>query len=49
MIKVTEPRGRPRTKYISQIIKDAGVIFYKKLKEWQMTEKNGEGYCCEYI
>lgn len=32
MIEGTRPRGRPRTKYISQIIKDAGVTSYRELK-----------------
>lgn len=32
MIGGTRPRGRPRTKYISQIIKDAGVTSYRELK-----------------
>jgi len=32
MIKGTRSRGRPRTRYISQIIRDAGVTSYKELK-----------------
>jgi len=31
MIEGTELRGRPRTKYISQIIKDTGVTSYREL------------------
>lgn len=34
MVEGTRSRGRPRTKYISQIMKDAGVISYRELK-WQ--------------
>jgi len=32
IIEGIRPRGIPRTKYISQIIKDAGVTFYRELK-----------------
>jgi hypothetical protein len=32
MIEGTISRGRPRTRYISQIIQDAGVTSYKELK-----------------
>jgi len=36
IIEGTRPRGRPRTKYISQIIKDAGgspLTTYRELKD----------------
>lgn len=33
MIEEKRGRGRPRTRYISQIIKDARVDSYKQLKD----------------
>lgn len=39
----TRLRGRPRTKYISQIIQNAGVFFFTFHGKLEcMTEKNGE-------
>jgi len=32
MIEGTRSRGRPRMRYISQVIQDAGVTSYKELK-----------------
>lgn len=48
MIEGTQPSWRPRTKYISQIIKDAGVTFYKELKD-MANDKITEGKFCEFI
>lgn len=39
MIKGTRPKGRLRTKYISQIIKGAGVTSYKELKDMVYDSK----------
>jgi hypothetical protein len=40
MIEGTLPRGRPRTKYISQIIKDGEVTSYREFKDMAKDKEN---------
>jgi len=47
MIEGTRSRGRPRTRYISQIMQDAGVTSYRELKNMAKIEKNGEIIYCK--
>jgi hypothetical protein len=49
IIEGTQPREKLRTKYIRQIIKDAGITSYRELKIWRRTEKMFESICCGYI
>jgi len=39
MIEGTRSRGRPKTKYISQIMQDVGVTTYRELKNMTSDRK----------
>lgn len=44
IIERSRSRGRSRLKYISQIMKDAGVTFYRKLKNMVYDRTKGIGH-----
>lgn len=49
MIDETLSRGRPRAKYISQVMEVAGVTSYMVLKNMVNDRENGENICREKI
>lgn len=44
MIVGSRSRGRPRTKYVSQVMKDAGVTSYEELKDTAYDSKKWRGH-----
>jgi len=44
MVKGTRSRGRPRTKYFSQIMKDAGITSYRELKDMTNDKETWKGH-----